>query len=121
MRPLNQGGAIFAGHLPMFEETMDLIRNQAQGAAVARALGAENAVVMRNHGLAMAGRSLAEAVVYCVMLEEAARIHLLATPLGLDPFEFPAEDVAALRHKLTRADQFEVNFNFLVRKAKRAL
>ena len=121
MRPLNQGGAMFSGHLPVFTETMDLIRNKAQGAAVARCLGADKAVLMRSHGVVVCGETLAEAVVNCVMLEEACRIQLLASNIGLDGFEFPPEDVAALRDKLTRPDQFQVNFDFLVRKTKRAL
>jgi L-ribulose-5-phosphate 4-epimerase len=121
MRALNQGGAVFAGHLPVFTDTMDLIRSQETGAKLARCLGPHNAVLMRSHGVAMAGASLAEAVVLCVMLEEAARIQLQASALGLDGFEFPAEDVAKLRDNLLRHDQFEVNFQYLVRKARRAL
>ena len=121
LRPLNQGGAMFSGHLPVFVETMDLIRNKAQGAAVAACLGQDNAVLMRSHGVAVAGGSLAEAVVLCVMLEEAARIQLQASAIGLDGFAFPPEDVAALRQKLTRPDQYQVNFDYLVRKAKRAM
>jgi len=120
MRALNQGGAIFSGHLPVFKDTIDLIRTKAMGAAVAQCLGQEHAVLMHSHGVAMAAETLEAAVVLCVMLEEAARIQLLAEPIGFDDFAFPADDVERLRHNLTRVDQFEVNFNYLVRKAKRA-
>ena len=116
LRPLCQGGAMFAGHLGLFAESMDLVRSEATGRAVARALGPHQAVLMRNHGLAMTGRTLAEAVVGCVMLEEAARIQLLAEAAGPLPPDLPAEDVAALREKLRSPEQSAINFAYLVRR-----
>ena len=121
MRALSQGGAVFEGRLPMFTDTMDLIRSQETGRAVAMRLGPHNAVVMRGHGVAIAGEDVKEAVVLCLMLEEAARIQLLASASGLDAWSFPPEDVAALRDKLTRPDQFAINFDYLARKARKAL
>ena len=119
MRPLCQGGAIFADALPVYTETMDLIRSPDMGRSVASCLGPHNAVLMRSHGVAMAGATLAQAVVLCVMLEEGARIQLTAAAVGLDGWDFPPEDVTKLRTKLMRLDQFDVNFNYLVRKARR--
>ena len=120
MRAINQGGAIFAGHLPVFDETMDLIRNQAMGRRVAACLGPHHAVLMRSHGVTLAGETIEQAVVLAVMLEEASRIQLLAAAAGADSWEFPAEDVARLRGNLMRPDQFVVNFEYLVRKVGRA-
>lgn len=121
MKALSQGGAMFKNSMPVFDATMDLIRSRQTGAAVAAALGSHDVVIMRSHGIAMAGPTVEQAVVQCIMLEEAARIQLLATAGGLDPWEFPDEDVAALRDKLMRPDQFTVNFNYLLRRAKRHL
>ena len=121
MKALNQGGAIFKNAMPVYQDTINLIRSKETGRGVAMALGPHNVVVMRHHGIAMAGASIAEAVVLCVMLEEAARIQLLAVGSGLDPWEFPDDDVASLRANLMRPDQFVVNFDYLVRMAKRAL
>ena len=118
MRALNQGGAIFAGSLPVYNETMDLIRSKEMGAAVARCLGQHPAVLMRSHGVTMTGGSLEEAVVLAVMLEEAAQIQLLVEAAGGDAWEYPAEDVARLKQKISRPDQYAVNFNYLVRKAR---
>lgn len=118
LRALSQGGAMFKDRMPVFAATMDLIRSQQAGAAVAAALGPHNVVLMRSHGIAMAAATVEQAVVMCIMLEEAARIQLLATAGGLDAWEFPDEDVAALRDKLMRPDQFTVNFNYLLRRAK---
>ncbi len=121
LRALNQGGAVFAGGLPVFTATMDLIRSPETGRAVAACLGPHKAVLMRGHGVAMAGASVQEAVVLCLMLEEAARIQLLASAAGLDDWAFPPDDVAALRDKLTRHEQYAINFDYLARKARNAL
>jgi L-ribulose-5-phosphate 4-epimerase len=117
LRPISQGGAAFSDGLPVYSETMDLIRTPEMGQGVARALGPHRAVLLRCHGLAMTGRSLEEAVVLSVMLEEAARIQLLAEAAGIDVPDFPPEDVARLRDNLLRPEQFVVNFNYLARKA----
>jgi len=65
----------------------------------------------------MTGRSLEEAVVLCVMLEEAARIQLLVDATGPDVPDFPPEDVARLRDNLLRREQFVIDFVYLARKA----
>lgn len=119
IRPLSQGGAVFAGALPMYAGTMDLIRSPAMGRAVADALGPHSAVLLRSHGLVMTGTTVAQAVVLCVMLEEAARIQLLAAAAGEDGWEYPAEDVAKLRAKVTDPEQFTINYEYLARRARR--
>ena len=121
MRAMSQGGAIFKDHLPVFTGTIDLIRSKQTGADVARALGDAPCVLMRAHGIALAAESVEAAVVLSVMLEEAAKVQLLATAAGADAWEFPAEDVEALRLKLMRSEQFVINFNYLTRLARRGL
>lgn len=117
MRPFCQGGAVFADALPVFAGTMDLIRTAPMGQAVAACLGPHRAVLLRAHGVVMTGASLEEAVILNVMLEEAAQVQLLAEAAGATAPDFPPEDVARLRHNLTRPDQYAVNFDFLARKA----
>jgi ribulose-5-phosphate 4-epimerase/fuculose-1-phosphate aldolase len=117
LRPISQGGAVFADGLPVYAETMDLIRTAEMGRGVARALGPHRAVLLRCHGLAMTGRTLEEAVVLCVMLEEAARIQLLAEAAPGDVADFPAGDVMRLRDNLLSPEQFVVNFAYLGRRA----
>ncbi len=120
LRPHSQGGAVFAGRLPEYDETMDLIRTPELGRGVAAALGPHGAVLMRSHGVTMTGASLPEAVVLAVMLEEAARVQLLAEAAGMNGPEFPPDDIERLRTKLMSPEQFVVNFDYLVRKARRA-
>lgn len=120
IRALNQGGAMFEGDLPVYTDTMDLIRTQDMGRSVAACLGAHRAILMRSHGLTMTGDSLAQAVVLCVMLEEASRIQLLASAAGMDLWGFPVEDVARLKRNLLGREQFVVNYDYLVRRARKA-
>jgi L-fuculose-phosphate aldolase len=117
LRPLSQGAALFAGHLPVFDTTMQLITGPDLGAAVARCLGAERAVVLRNHGLVMACATVEEAIVMCVTIEEAARIHLLADAAGGAAPDFPPEDVAKLRAAQLAPGMINANFAYLGRLA----
>jgi L-fuculose-phosphate aldolase len=68
----------------------------------------------------MTGANLEEAVVLCIMIEEAARVQLLAEGAGTLAPEFPREDVFRLREKLLRPDQFIQNFAYLARKAAKS-
>ncbi len=120
IRAFNQGGAMFEGDLPVYSDTMDLIRTPDMGRSVATCLGGHRALLMRSHGLTMTGDSLAQAVVLCVMLEEACRIQLMASASGMDLWSFPAEDVARLKKNLLGQEQFVVNYDYLVRRARRA-
>lgn len=122
MRAISQGGAVFAGgNLPVYADTIYLIRTKEMGQGVARALGPHRAVLMRGHGVTMTGESLQQAVMLAVMLEEAARVQLLAEAAGASDAEYPPDDVARLRDTLVRPDQATVNFDYLARLAGAAL
>ena len=71
----------FGGGIP-FYESEDLIRSKQQGTALARAMGDSGVLLMRNHGIVTAGRSLEEAVILAIDFEKAAREHLLASSFG---------------------------------------
>jgi L-fuculose-phosphate aldolase len=120
LQPLSQGGAVFGGALPTYRDTPELIRTKEMGAAVATALGAHRAVLMKNHGVAITGCSLREAVVLLVMLDEAARIELMVAAAGGAADPFAPDIVARLRATLVEERQYEANFDYLVRTARRA-
>ena len=75
---------------------------------------------MRNHGVAVVGKTLDEAVVLSIMLENACQIQLLAEGAGGIGETFTDEQVAKLHHDITRAEQYTVNFEYLKRCAHRA-
>ncbi len=119
LRPISQGGAAFAGALPVFSDTIDLIRTKEMGKGVAKALGEHSAVLLKSHGVVMAGRSLEEAVVLLLMLENAAQIQLMVEAAGEMAPEFPADEIAKLKRNLMEERQFPPNFEYLLRCAKR--
>jgi L-fuculose-phosphate aldolase len=119
MKAYSQPAALFHGALGRYTDTINLIRTQEMGAGVARALGPHRAVLMKNHGVAMAGASIEDAVISAIMLENAAMIQMNARAAGEPVREFPADDIAKLKANLSRPDQFAVNFDYLVRRAKR--
>jgi L-fuculose-phosphate aldolase len=121
-RPLkaySQPGALFHDALGVYDDTINLIRSAETGAGVARALGSGRAVLLKNHGVVVAGASIEEVVVATIMLENAAQIQLITEAAGTPAAEFPRADIEQLRHDISRPEQFKVNFDYLVRRAKR--
>jgi len=74
---------------------------------------------LKNHGVAVVGGSIEEAVINAIMLENAAMIQMIAEAAGTVAPEFPLADIEKLKHDISRPEQFVVNFDYLVRRAKR--
>ncbi|MGB6537447.1 MAG: class II aldolase/adducin family protein [Xanthobacteraceae bacterium] len=119
LRAYSQPGALFAGELGLYAGTIALIRSPAMGAGVAEALGRGRAVLLKNHGPVVVGRDIAEAVVGAIMLENAAMIQLAVEAAGDPAPEFPREDIVRLKSEIGQAEQFQINFDYLVRRVKR--
>ena len=119
MRCYSQPGALFYEALGVYADTINLIRTAEMGAGVATALGRHRAVLLKNHGVVAVGASMAETVVGAIMLENAAMVQLTAEGAGEPAPEFPRADVEKLKHDISRPEQFKINFDYLVRRAKR--
>lgn len=119
MRAYSQPGALFCGEVGLYTDTIALIRSHAMGAGVAKALGPHRAVLLKNHGPVMTGRTVAEAVVAAIMLENAAMIQLAVEAAGDAAPEFSAGDIAKLKGEIGQPEQFAINFDYLVRRVKR--
>ena len=89
------------------------------GARVAEALGPHSAVLLKNHGVVIAARPSTRPSIRVIMLENGAQIQLDVEAAGEAAPEFSRADIEKLKHDISRADQFEVNFDYLVRRAKR--
>jgi L-fuculose-phosphate aldolase len=120
LRFFSQPSAVFADGLGCYTDTIDLIRSKEMGAGVAKALGPHKAAYLRNHGVAVVGRTLEECVILTIMLENACQIQLLVEGSGKEGIEFPLDDVMKLHDKISRPEQHVINFDYLVRKARRA-
>lgn len=119
LRAYSQGGALFWEGVGIYDDTINLIRTHAMGAGVAKALGPHRAVLLKNHGLVIATGSIAETAVGAIMFENAAQIQLITEAAGGPAPEFPREDIEKLKHDISRPEQFQVNFDYLVRRVKR--
>jgi L-ribulose-5-phosphate 4-epimerase len=82
LRPLSHEGVLFAGNLPRFTRTGDLIRTRELGDALAMRLGSAPAALMVCHGMVAAGPDLPTAVMHAVLLDKACRIQLMAAAAG---------------------------------------
>lgn len=120
MKCYSQPAALFCGELGVYRDTVNLIRTQETGAGVARALGPHRAALLKNHGAAVVGGSIEEAVINAIMLETAAMIQMITEAAGDPAPEFPHEDIAKLKEGISKPDQFIVNFDYLVRRLKRS-
>jgi L-fuculose-phosphate aldolase len=119
MRCYSQPAALFYEALGVYADSINLIRTHETGARVAKALGPHRAILLKNHGIAAVGASIAEAVVGAIMLENAAMVQLIAEAAGDPAPEFPSANIEKLREDIGRPEQFAINFDYLVRRLKR--
>jgi L-fuculose-phosphate aldolase len=83
LRALSHDAVVFAEHgLPSFRATAGLVRTGELGRALAADLGGARACLMPQHGLLAAGRDIAHAVMYAVLLERACGLQLSAQAAG---------------------------------------
>ena len=79
---LTHDSVLFLGGISTYDGVPDLIMDARQGSLVADALGEGSALLLRNHGVLLAERDLAWAVLASVLLERAIRLQMIATALG---------------------------------------
>jgi L-ribulose-5-phosphate 4-epimerase len=99
LEPVHNHGSFFAGGVPVFYKP-NLITSQTLGEEVAQALGKGPAVLLRGNGQVTVGRTIAEAVMMAIYLEEAAEILYgalqIGTPIPLTSSESAQRQVEAL-------------------------
>jgi len=119
IKAYSQPGAMFRDEVGVYTDTINLIRSHAMGAGVAKALGRGRAVLLRNHGPVVTGKTIEEAVVSSIMLENAAMIQLMTEAAGEPAPEFPLDDIAQFKRDIGQPEQFKINFDYLARRVKR--
>lgn len=92
---LGRGAPVFEIREAAGEASDLLIRDRRLGAALARALGSEAAVLMRGHGSTVVGASLRQAVFRAVYTEVGARLQSEALRLGAVTYLTEGEAAAA--------------------------
>ena len=116
LSPISNDGTMFSAGVPVFSETTDLIVDQARGKAVAKTLGDGGILILRNHGIVAAGRTIEEAVFLAIKLETACRIQLLAESAGGPKLFVKEEELADKRARTNRGDSQGNAFSYLVRR-----
>lgn len=99
LEPVHNHGSFFAGGVPVFT-TPDLISTAKLGHEVSQALGDRAAILLRGNGQVTVGRSIAEAVMMAIYLEEAAEVLYgalqIGTPIPLTIDESKQRQIEAL-------------------------
>lgn len=98
IEPVHNHGSFFSGGVPVFQKT-DLISTRQLGEEAAAALGKKPALLLRGNGQVAVGKSIAEAVVMAIYLEEAADI--LHGALQIGPHKLLTCDESGLRKEET--------------------
>jgi ribulose-5-phosphate 4-epimerase/fuculose-1-phosphate aldolase len=73
---------LFIDGLATFDGVPDLIIDAEQGRAVALALDDDSSLLLRNHGVLVAERSVAWATLTAVLLEKSVQLQSIASSLG---------------------------------------
>lgn len=109
-------GAMFCDGLPVFDRTSDLIVSPDLGRAVAACLDGHNALLLRNHGIVTAGRSVEEAVMMAVLLEKACKVQLLAEQAGGPNASTSPEEARIKRDRIYAPASLQAAFDYCVRR-----
>jgi L-ribulose-5-phosphate 4-epimerase len=124
IRPTHDFGAILMGPTPVHDEPR-LVTTPARGEALVAALGARNALMLRGNGCLVLGRSVPEAVVRAVFLEESARLQYRALLIRLATNGdgairyFDDAEIAELGQDLSRPDRIDRKWRSLLLDAGR--
>lgn len=116
--PIMHDGVLFIYGVPVYDRTPELIVTKEEAIPVAEKLGYKRALIIKNHGVVVVGKSIEEAVITAIFLEKAAKAQLIAKQYGkLSPI---AKETALKMHDKQYHDkQFEQFWNYYVRLVKK--
>lgn len=118
LEPVHNHGSFFAGGVPVFNKP-DLISTAQLGEEVARVLGDRPAVLLRGNGQVTVGRTIPEAVMMAIYLEEAAEILHGALQIGT-PIPLTADEAGKRQVEALPPVDLERAWNFFKNRAEPA-
>jgi ribulose-5-phosphate 4-epimerase/fuculose-1-phosphate aldolase len=80
--PLTQDSCVFFQDHSVFDDFTGIVYDTSEGERIARALGQNKAVIMRNHGLLTVGRTVDEAAWWFITMERSCQAQLMAEAAG---------------------------------------
>jgi ribulose-5-phosphate 4-epimerase/fuculose-1-phosphate aldolase len=96
IEPITQEACIFFEDHAIFDDEEVQVQSTEAGARIARALGRNRAILLRNHGLLTVGERVDEAVGSFVTLERVAEAHMKARhakPISAEAARFAQKDL----------------------------
>jgi ribulose-5-phosphate 4-epimerase/fuculose-1-phosphate aldolase len=118
LEPVHNHGSFFAGGVPVFK-TPDLISTAELGAQMTHELGDHPAILLRGNGQVTVGRTIPEAVMMAIYLEEAAVMLHGALQIGR-PIPLSASESNQRRIEALPPVDLERAWNFFKRCAGRS-
>jgi len=112
VEPITQESCIFFEDHALFDDEEVQIQDCQGGERIARAMGSNRAIILRNHGLLTVGPDVAEAVASFVLLERVAEAHMKARhakPISTNSARYAKSD-------LTRPGSARRSFKSLLRR-----
>ncbi len=117
LEPVHNHGSFFSGGVPVFPKA-NLISTQTLGEEVTAALEGKPAILLKGNGQVAVGRTIPEAVMMAIYLEEAADMLYGALQLGNPVFLSPEESVVRSVEALPPVDM-ERAWNFYRNKIRK--
>ena len=115
--PVFTAGCIFPREgVPVYDDP-GLIHTREAGDAVARALGAECAVLMRGHGAVTVGADIVSCFNVSIWLEENAKKQLWAASLGT-PRVFSEEELQRVRAQMWKPEVIRKTWDFYIERQR---
>jgi ribulose-5-phosphate 4-epimerase/fuculose-1-phosphate aldolase len=96
IEPITQEACVFYEDHAIFDDEEVQVQDLAGGVRIAEALGANRAIILRNHGLLTVGLSVAESVGTFVQMERVAEAHMKARdakPISPDAARYAKADL----------------------------
>jgi ribulose-5-phosphate 4-epimerase/fuculose-1-phosphate aldolase len=117
IEPVHNHGSFFSGGVPLFPNT-DLISTPELGREVVATLGKRAAILLRGNGQVTVGRSIPEAVMMAIYLEEAADMLYGALQIG-SPIPLTSEESARRKEEALPPVDLERAWNFFKSKLEK--
>jgi len=117
LEPVHNHGSFFAGGVPVFKRP-DLISTAELGAQMTQELGDDPAILLRGNGQVTVGRTIPEAVMMAIYLEEAAVMLYGALQIGT-PIPLSARESKQRRIEALPPVDLERAWNFFKKRADR--
>ena len=111
-------GVPFGRVVPVYDDP-DLVRNDRQGSAIAKDLGAHRAVLLRGHGVAVVAEDVPSCVTLSLYLEENAKRLAYALTIG-QPKPFTDDEIRRVTESLWQPFVIEKTWIDAQERARRA-